>query len=148
MQVERASLFLVDRVQGSLLLQASSDDQTYVESGLRIPLGSGIAGAVAASGDPVRVDDAYRDPRFNPDIDKKTSFTTRSILCLPLRDRGGEVFAVAQLLNPEHGGAFTDADVDRFQSFTESLGVILETWKELAVWSQQLSRLNLAEGEC
>ncbi len=82
---------------------------------LRIPLGTGIAGAVAQSGWATRVADAPSDPRFNPEIDRKTGFVTRSILCLPLRNRDGEVSAVAQLLNPLC--PFTERDVARCRDF-------------------------------
>jgi len=60
---------------------------------VRIPMGSGIAGAAARSGRPVLVEDAYQDPRFNA---RSTSdrLPHASVLCLPLHDRSGAVFAV------------------------------------------------------
>jgi GAF domain-containing protein len=109
-----------------------------VESGegLRIPLGSGIAGAVAASGVAVRVDDAYRDPRFNREVDERTGFRTRSVLALPVRDREGRVFGVAQLLNRRDGRVFDASDEERFARFTARIGVILESWQRLDRWSR------------
>jgi energy-coupling factor transporter ATP-binding protein EcfA2 len=102
----------------------------------RVRRRSGIAGAVAASGTPVRVDDAYADPRFNPEIDQRTGFRTRSILALPVRDREGRVFGVAQLLNRRDGRPFDASDEERFTSFTARLGVILESWQRLDRWSR------------
>jgi putative ABC transport system ATP-binding protein len=129
LDAERASLFLVDRERDSLVLRVAED---LPEDGeVRIPIGSGIAGAVAASGETVRVDDAYADPRFSPDVDRQSGFHTRSILCLPVKDRNGEVFAVAQLLNRRDGQPFEDADAERFAEFLGSLGVILETLQNL-----------------
>ena len=96
-----------------------------------IPLGSGIAGAVAQSGESIRIDDAYADPRFNPEIDQQTGFRTQSILCLPIRDHSGRVFAVSQLLNRQDGQPFDDGDEARFGEFVDSLGVIFEALHRL-----------------
>jgi putative ABC transport system ATP-binding protein len=129
LDAERASLFLVDRRRGELVLRVAQD----VEKGdsVRIPLGSGIAGAAATSGQPVRVADAYQDPRFNRDVDLRTGFRTRSVLCLPLHDRSGEVFAVTQLLNRRDGQPFDAADEKRYADFASSLGVLLESLVEM-----------------
>jgi adenylate cyclase len=126
---ERASLFLVDRVRNELVLQVAED----VADGetVRIPLGSGIAGAAATSGRPVRVADAYADPRFNRDVDSRTGFRTRSIICLPLHDRSGAVFAVTQLLNRRDGQPFDADDEQRYAEFAASLGVLLESLMEM-----------------
>jgi putative ABC transport system ATP-binding protein len=127
LDAERASLFLVDRAAGRLLLTVADD--LPAEGVVSIPLGSGIAGAAAAAGRSVRVDDAYADPRFNAEIDKQTGFRTRSILCLPLHDSSGEVFAVTQLLNRRDGRPFDDGDERRFTEFATSLGLLLESLK-------------------
>ena len=125
LDAERASLFLVDRDRQQLVLRVSQDAPEG--DTVRIPLGTGIAGAAAASGRTVRVADAYADPRFNPDVDRRTGFRTRSVLCLPLHDRNGEVFAVTQLLNRRDGQPFDDADERRYAEFAASLGVLLES---------------------
>jgi len=129
LDAERASLFLVDRRRGELVLRVAQDVEKA--DSVRIPLGSGIAGAAATSGQPVRVADAYQDPRFNRDVDLRTGFRTRSVLCLPLHDRSGEVFAVTQLLNRRDGQSFDAADEKRYADFAASLGVLLESLVEM-----------------
>jgi putative ABC transport system ATP-binding protein len=130
LRVERASLFLVDRERNEIWLKvAEEEDGRPVE--VRMPMGAGIAGHVATTGEPVRIDDAYADDRFNPQIDRDTGFRTRTILCLPIRDRAGQVFAVAQLLNRMDEQLFDDGDEVRFGEFMASLGVILETWWQM-----------------
>ena len=129
LNAERASLFLVDRDTNSLVMRVAEDLPEDEE--VRIPMGAGIAGAVAESGRNIRVDDAYADPRFSPEVDRRSGFQTRSILCLPVKNRHGEVFAVAQLLNRRDGESFDDGDERRFAEFLESLGVILETLQSL-----------------
>ena len=125
LDAERASMFLVDRARQQLVLRVAQDMPAgeYV----RIPLSSGIAGAAATSGQPVRVDDAYADARFNQAVDAETGFRTRSVLCLPLQDRAGRVFAVTQLLNRRDGRPFDESDARRYGEFASSLSVLLES---------------------
>jgi len=129
LQAERASLFLVDHARQQMVLRVAQDmpEGDYV----RIPLNTGIAGAAASSGQVVRVDDAYADPRFNRAVDLETGFRTRSVLCLPLQDRQGQVFAVTQLLNRRDGRPFDDDDTRRYKDFAASLSVLLESLVQL-----------------
>jgi Nif-specific regulatory protein len=95
LSAERATIWLVDAEQGDLVARVAME-----ASGLRLPLGRGIAGWVARTGETVRVADASADPRFDPTIDKETGFTTRSILAVPIREEGrGPVRGVLQVLN-------------------------------------------------
>ncbi|MCU0989984.1 MAG: ATP-binding cassette domain-containing protein [Xanthomonadales bacterium] len=128
LNAERSSLFLVEG--DFLVLQVAENLEEMGE--IRFPVGTGIAGVVALTGDAVRIDDAYADPRFNRDVDRQTGFRTRSILCLPVKNQRGEVFAVAQLLNRKDGMPFDEADEQRFASFIQSIGVIFETQLGLA----------------
>lgn len=128
LNADRSSLFIVDSKTRTLWLRITED---LPDKEIRIPIGSGIAGAVAASGESIRVDDAYEDSRFNPEIDKKLGFHTRSILCLPVKNLDGKVFAVAQLLNRKDGKPFDDRDEARYQEFLASIGVVLQTLEHL-----------------
>jgi putative ABC transport system ATP-binding protein len=129
LNAERASLMLVDEAAEEVVVRISQDLDTSAR--ISIPLGTGIAGAVAATGEAIRIDDAYADSRFNPDIDKQTGFRTRSVLCLPIRDTSGRIFAVTQLLNRKDGEPFDDSDEHKFAEFADSLGVILEALHRL-----------------
>jgi putative ABC transport system ATP-binding protein len=124
---ERASLFVVDEARKELWLRVvQQEGDEPVE--FRTPIDAGIAGRVAITGESLRIADAYQHPLFNPAIDRETGFRTRSILCLPLRDRDGGVFAVAQLLNRTDGRPFEASDEERFARFTGPLAVVLESW--------------------
>ncbi len=125
LDAERASLFLVDRERQQLILQVSQDAPEA--NAIRIPISTGIAGAAATTGKAVRIADAYQDPRFNQEVDRRTNFRTRSVLCLPLHDSRGNVFAVTQLLNRRDGQPFDENDERRFADFASSLGVLLES---------------------
>ena len=128
LNAERSSLFLVEG--DFLVLKVAENLQELGE--IRFPVGTGIAGSVAESGRAIRIDDAYADPRFNREVDRHTGFRTRSILCLPIKNREGKVFAVAQLLNRRDGKPFDDLDEARFATFIQSIGVIFETQLGLA----------------
>ncbi len=131
LNAELSSLFLVEN--DTLLLKVAKDLEEGTE--IRIPLGTGIAGAVAQSGQTINIPDAYADERFNPAVDKRTGFRTRSILCLPIKNQQGGVFAVAQLLNRKDGKPFDQNDEERFANFIGSIGIILETLEGLSGFS-------------
>ena len=128
LNAERSSLFLVEG--DFLVLKVAENLQELGE--IRFPVGSGIAGAVAQTGETIRIVDAYADARFNREVDRQTGFRTRSILCLPVKNREGRVFAVAQLLNRRDGQPFDRLDEERFATFIQSIGVIFETQLGLA----------------
>jgi len=129
-EADRASLFLVDETRGEVWLRvARSEGGRPVD--VRMPMDRGIAGHVARSGRSLRVDDAYAHPLFNPDVDRQTGYRTRTILCVPIQDRAGRVFAVAQLLNKRGDEPFDDADEERFRAFSASIGILLESWTRM-----------------
>ncbi len=66
---------------------------------LRMPLGKGIAGTVATTGEVINVSNAYKDSRFNQDIDKNTGYKANAILTMPIKTASGGVIAVVQFIN-------------------------------------------------
>ncbi|HVH43699.1 MAG TPA: sigma-54-dependent Fis family transcriptional regulator, partial [Labilithrix sp.] len=99
LSAERATIWLVDAEDGDLVSRVAILPEL---SALRLPLGRGIAGWVARTGEAVRIEDASKDDRFDPSVDKTTGYTTRSILAVPIREEG-PVRGVVQVLN--RGGA-------------------------------------------
>ncbi|CAE7024751.1 PDE10A [Symbiodinium natans] len=99
---EVASVFLVDRQHKELYSTVNSTGKE-----IRIPFNSGVAGSVACSGEPLIIIDAYADSRFNTEIDRKTGFQTRNILCVPIRAFKAGIIGVAQLINKTAGGVLS-----------------------------------------
>jgi putative ABC transport system ATP-binding protein len=124
LDAERVTLFLVDTANRRLRSRVAQADGTGLIS-IETSLDSGIAGHAARTGEPIVLDNAYSSPWFNPEIDQRTGYRTQSILCLPLRNPDGSVFAVAQALNKRGNHAFTDDDVRRFDRFLQPLGRLL-----------------------
>ncbi len=131
LHADRATLYLVDAERGELWSKvAQTDGEKALE--IRVPIGSGVAGHVAATGAALNIADAYDEPLFNRDVDQRTGYRTRSILCAPIADRGGRTFAVAQLLNKNGGEPFDVRDEERFQKFGALIGVVLESWWQMS----------------
>src|SRR2546426_4068820 len=112
---DRGTLYLIDTSREELWSKVINDPAL---DEIRIPLGKGIAGYVAVTGDIVNIADAYADPRFNPEYDKKTGYLTKTILCMPLRNKDGNIIGVFQLLN-KRSATFDLDDI----SFIEALSV-------------------------
>jgi adenylate cyclase len=117
---ERATLFLHDRKTRELWALAGKQLEE-----IRFPSHLGIAGHVFGTGETVNIENAYADERFNPDLDRRTGFKTRSILCMPVINRSGEVIGVTQVLNKK-GGPFTAMDEKRLRAFSAQASVAME----------------------
>lgn len=125
LDAERASVFLYDKKTDELYSRYAIG----LERGdIRFPASAGIAGHVFRSGEALQVDDAYADPRFNRDVDRRTSFRTRNILCIPILTKIGEQIGVTQVIN-KRDGAFNNRDLQRLTAFTSQVSVVLENAK-------------------
>lgn len=120
---DRCALFLVDEEKKELYAdifdEGKKEDGAPVltkKSQIRFPQNVGIAGYVAKTADIVNIKDAYRDSRFNPEIDKLTGYHTKSILCMPISGKHG-VIGVVQMINRLDGDYFTQDDEVAFKSF-------------------------------
>ena len=114
-KADRGTLYLIDNATGELWSKVAKG-KNMVE--IRLPIGKGLAGYVAKTGDTVNIADAYSDPRFNPEIDKRSGYKTRNVLCMPMRNKEERVVGVFQLLNKDHG-SFTKDD----EAFIDALSV-------------------------
>ncbi|KAJ3072848.1 hypothetical protein HDU98_002771 [Podochytrium sp. JEL0797] len=119
---DRCTLFLSD--VKAKQLKAHIQGKTSIEE-IRIPMNSGIAGFAFTSGESVNIPDAYQDSRFNPDVDKKTGYKTRNMLCIPIRNIGGINIGVTQMINKKVG-AFEADDEKLLISFSAQAAVAIE----------------------
>jgi diguanylate cyclase (GGDEF)-like protein len=93
-------------------------------SGVHIDLGEGVAGWVAQTGKPAIVNNAAKDPRFNPKIDAQSDFRTRSLMCAPLISRGRTI-GVVQVVN-RTGGRFTRSDLAILLTLVDPCAIAIE----------------------
>jgi adenylate cyclase len=122
LDAERATLFLYDRDTGELFSRVLSGDGV---TEIRIPVTAGIAGAVFDAGIAEIIPDAYRDRRFNREVDRRTRYRTRNILCLPLCNRDGLAIGVTQVLN-KRAGDFAAADLALAEAINRHAASALE----------------------
>jgi putative ABC transport system ATP-binding protein len=126
LDADRGTIFLVDHEHGQLRSKiAETDGAEPLE--ITLPISTGIAGSVARTGQTLNIPDPYSRPDFNREVDRKTGYLTRSLLCMPVFDRSKNVIAVAQLLNKRDGKAFSSSDEEAFRDFAAPLGLILES---------------------
>ena len=122
LDADRSTLFLYDKKTGELWSRVA---QGLESKEIRFPSHLGIAGSVFTTGKTINIPDAYQDTRFNPEVDKKTGYRTKSILCMPVVNREGRIIGVTQVLN-KVGGPFTDQDEHRLRSFSAQASVSIE----------------------
>jgi signal transduction histidine kinase/putative methionine-R-sulfoxide reductase with GAF domain len=124
LDAERATIFLVTD-EGNLESTIAQGGQIAT---IRLQRGAGIAGWVAESGGTVNIPDAYADPRFNKDIDQRSGFRTRSILCMPMPDHLGATIGVVQVLN-RRGRPFDGDDEALLGTVAAHAGIAIENSK-------------------
>src|SRR5262249_13156598 len=117
----RGTVFLFDREREEIWSLVGLGLEQQV---IRLPVSRGIAGWVAREGTAVRLANAYDDQRFESDIDKRLGFTTRELLCLPIRNEAGVIIGVLQLLNK--GEPFTDEDEAFIDALSAHVALALE----------------------
>jgi serine phosphatase RsbU (regulator of sigma subunit) len=122
---DRTSLFLLEP-DGSLWTRVAQDS-----TDIRLPPGFGIAGIVASTGQTIAIADAYLDPRFSPEVDLKTGFRTRSILCVPLLTPTGSVVGVIEAMNKKGDGPFDADDEESLRALGSHAALALETQRLL-----------------
>ncbi len=107
---ERGTVFLLDKDREEIWSLVGIGLAQHV---IRLPITKGIAGCVARDGTAIRLEDAYEDPRFEREVDKKLGFRTERLLCVAIRNEDGVIVGVLQLLNkPEPFTADDEAFID------------------------------------
>ena len=130
-QVERLikpkvwSLLLIDEKTDELVFEIAVSPVAKSLKEIRLKKGEGIAGWVALHGKPLLLSDAHKDERFASHIDKKMSFTTKSIVCVPLviKER---VIGVIELINSYDELIFNDADLAILSAIADFAAIALE----------------------
>ena len=93
---------------------------------IRLPLGQGLAGQSALTGETINVPDAYADARFDRNVDLRTGFRTLNMLVVPVWGSDGQsVVGVIQALN-KRNGAFERRDQMLLEQIAETVGPVLE----------------------
>src|SRR3954452_11336756 len=118
-------------------LDDESDELVYIAAsgagadavvGIRLPIGRGIAGWVAQSGQPIAVSDLSRDTRFARDVAESTSYVPTALLAVPI-ETDEQLLGVLSILDRDEArpGAGRDLEVAALFASQAALAVQAST---------------------
>ncbi|MBW1995486.1 MAG: GAF domain-containing protein, partial [Deltaproteobacteria bacterium] len=96
MRAKASSLLLVDQKTKRLYFKVATGDKKDDVKKFEIELGQGIAGHVAVTGEPLLIPDVSKDPRWYKEISESIGFSTKSIVCVPMKI-DGEIIGVVEI---------------------------------------------------
>ena len=118
---ERTSLYMIDWDQGEIWTKVA---EQFKE--IRLPIGRGISGRVAQTGETVNAADAWKLPYFDKSFDQESKFRTKAVLCVPISNREGERIAVIQVINKLDGLRFGKDDLQILKALCGFIAIALE----------------------
>lgn len=119
---DRASIFLWDQPNHTLVGRPALGAP---DGELRIRDDRGVVGEVIHTGEPQRADIATEPDAVNQDVGDQLGYKTRTLLCVPLRGRSGELFGAFELIN-KLDGSFTKEDEEALGELADHAAVALE----------------------
>ena len=122
MNSERSTLYIYDPDRKEIWAKVAEGMEGKV---IHLPVGKGIAGTVAQELRTEVINDPYRDPRFNKEVDKKSGFSTRNMICMPVLGSDVELLGVIQVLN-KRTGDFDNYDESMLSALAVHVGLTLE----------------------
>ncbi|MGP1384656.1 MAG: GAF domain-containing protein [Thainema sp.] len=169
MNADRGTLWLLDDARQQLWTQIPTGTGAEDYQEIRVNVGQGFAGQVAATGDVLNIPfDLYDHPdaATAKRTDQKSGYRTCSLLCMPILDSDGELIGVTQLVNkklanviPDYAlmqqgkvpdvlrTSFDDSDRKCLQIFNNQVGVIIQNAELLAAVRQQEETLSQLNGQ-
>jgi putative nucleotidyltransferase with HDIG domain len=120
---ERCTVFVHDKETNELWSKVASGIEG--KKNLRVSADKGLVGHVFKIGETLNIADVYNDPRFNQEVDRKTGYRTRNVLCIPILNRENDSIGVVQVLN-KVVGSFTKSDEDLLNAIAATTGITLE----------------------
>ena len=118
---ERCTVYVVDKQKQELRARVAQRTATEI----RLPMGQGLAGQVALTGETINVPDAYADARFDRNVDLRTGFRTLNMLVVPVWGSAGRPVGVIQALN-KRDGTFERRDQMLLEQVADTVAPALE----------------------
>ncbi len=119
------ALFLIDREEEVLIFEVALGEKADEVKKFKVPLGHGVAGLVALTGQPMAVSDTEKDDRDAADIAEAVGYVPKNILCVPLF-YSDEVIGVLELLDKEGASHFSPEDMESLGLFANQAAVAIE----------------------
>jgi len=119
------ALMLIDHDREALTFDVVIGSTAATVRGLTVPLGHGIAGLVAVTGQALAIANARDDPRHARDIAEKSGYLPTTILAVPVMGADGTPVGVLELLDRQGQPTFDLDDMDLLGQFAEQLSIVL-----------------------
>jgi HD-GYP domain-containing protein (c-di-GMP phosphodiesterase class II) len=145
LDVEAGSLLIVDKEKKELRFEVALGEKGKKVRTVRLRIGEGIAGWVARYGRTAVIEDVGRDRRFLGKVDRKSGFSTRSVLATPVKIKGS-VIGVLQAIN-KRNGPFTERDVGVFEIFSKQTAIALDNARLYREIRETFYSTSMALGE-
>lgn len=140
---DEASVLVRDGSKGGLRFLVAIGDVAEKLSKVRIPPGKGIAGFVFSSGQPLAVADVASEESFYAEVDRKTGYSTHTLLATPLR-ADGEMVGVLEFVNrigdPPYD-PFTPDEMDKAAHYAEAIATLVEAREAASLIETLFQRL-------
>eukprot|EP01063_Lacrimia_lanifica_P002154 TRINITY_DN11114_c0_g1_i1.p1 TRINITY_DN11114_c0_g1~~TRINITY_DN11114_c0_g1_i1.p1 ORF type:complete len:1463 (+),score=442.57 TRINITY_DN11114_c0_g1_i1:286-4389(+) len=132
LQSDRSSLFLVDS-EAQEMWTIIIDPTTGAETIIRLPVGTGLAGHTAVTGQVLNLADAYDSALFNSEFDQKSGYRTKQVLCVPIftSEESSDVLGVLQFINKIDGTDFSKQDEATAEAFASFAGISIANTQEI-----------------
>ena len=154
-----SSILLLDEAAGELVFEAVAGEGEDTLVGTRLPAGTGLAGWVLATRQPIVVEDLDTDPRFARDTAAETGFVPKGLMAVPLLD-GERALGVLEVLDRPQRSRFSLAEMDLLGLFAAQAALALDLLQrarrvqallagsgdELAVLARLAERLEALDG--
>ncbi len=141
-----AALLLVDPVARVLTFDVVIGQAAARVADLAVPLGRGIAGLVAVSGQPLAIANARDDPRHARDIAEQSGYLPTTILAVPVTAADGSVAGVLELLDRQGTPTFSLGDMELLGRFAELCALALEQRRTDALHADLIGRALITLG--
>jgi GAF domain-containing protein len=83
-QAKASSVLLIDEATNELVFEAVAGEGEEKLLGTRLPAGTGVAGWVAETRQPLVIEDVQSDPRFARDTAEATGYVPKGLMAAPL----------------------------------------------------------------
>jgi sigma-B regulation protein RsbU (phosphoserine phosphatase) len=118
------ALYLIDEDRNELFTRVLLKEVGDLHE-IRLKIGEGIAGHVAATGEVLNTQNAYDDPRFMPVPDQISGYRTNTMLTAPMRTPQQKTIGVVQLVNKK-SGTFTAQDERLLMAMASQAAIVIE----------------------
>lgn len=137
---EGSAILLLDKEKGELSFKYADKQISNNIIEIRVPMGQGVAGEVAVSGQSMIVNDP-NDPRIYKGVDKVTSRRTNNLLCVPMRLKG-EIIGVLEVINHREKKGYDDADKALLSLFSECAAIVINNRELFEASSLKVKQLS------